>query len=604
MKLKISETLRLIPDSPGVYLYKDISEKIIYIGKAKSLKKRVSSYFRGNIKSLKTNLLVKHIDKIDYIITRTEKEAFILEHILIRKHKPKYNIELKDDKSNPFIKINTNREFPGILLTRSPGKKKPGIHLFGPFPAGIARDFIKYLEDTYSLKRCKKKVKNIKKACVYFDIGKCMGPCTGKISQEEYHSAIREVIEILKGKSSHIISLLESEMKNLSSNLEFEKAAILRDRIKNIKYIQLKQDMIIPGSNDYDIINFHKQDTFYSFDVFSFRKGKIWTKNNFIYDNLVSIPLPQLLEEFISRFYQLEYHSPPPLIYLPQLPHNRIELLSFLETISPGKVHFKVPKRGKFRRLLEMVQENAAVNLYKKVLQEHKVGLIILKDLLGLKNIPRIIECFDISNIGSFFPVASEVRFTDGYPDKENYRHFKIKTVSHQDDFKMILEVTQRRYSRLIKEGKKLPDLILIDGGPGQLNSARNGLKEIGLKDLTIISLAKKEEIIYTSGYRHPIILEKSSPALRLLQRIRNEAHRFAISYHKKLRKKSGMTSILDEIPGIGPKKKKLLIKKFKDIKGIASAKIEEIAEVRGINIELAQLIRQYLNSLLQQAQD
>ncbi|MCK4668016.1 excinuclease ABC subunit UvrC [Candidatus Dependentiae bacterium] len=598
MNTSIAESLKLLPNSPGVYFFRNENNKIIYIGKAKSLKNRVKSYFKENIKDYKTNFLVKHIDSIDFIITNNENEAIILENVLIKKHQPKYNIDLKDDKTFPYIKINLTKRFPRIIITRKPGKKLPHIRLFGPFPAAISKDVIRYLEDIYKLKRCRKSIEKIDRACIYFNMGKCSGMCIGAISEEEYKESINEVILILKGKSKNVISDLKKKMFLLSEEQDFEEAAVIRDRIQNIKHIQTKQLMLIPGDTDYDIINFYTKEQFISFDVFSFRQGKLLTKMNHVYDNKAGFPEKELLEEFLFRYYQMENINIPPIIQIPIVIPGKKKIIEFLTGRINKRVKIKIPKKGKYKRLLDLVKENSAVNLYKKVVQEHKVGLIILKDVLKLPKIPRIIECFDISNLGDFFAVASEVRFIDAYPDKKNYRHFKIKTVDHQDDFQMIEEVVFRRYSRLLKEKRDLPDIVMIDGGPGQLSSAKKSLNNLGLESLFIISLAKKDELIFSPGKKAPLVLQKSSPALKLLQRIRDEAHRFAITYHKKLRRKSSLKSIFNEIPGIGPKKTKALLKKFKDIKKIADADIDEITEIKGINKDLAKLIKKYIKSI------
>ncbi|MDD3626668.1 MAG: excinuclease ABC subunit UvrC, partial [bacterium] len=326
MNTDLKETIKLLPDSPGVYLFKDKTGKVIYVGKAKNLKKRVRSYFRENLDSIKTEFLVKRISSLEYIITISEREAFILENILIQKHQPKYNIDLKDDKSYPYIKINLKEEFPRLTITRKPGKKQPFIRLFGPYPAMVAKDVVRYLEDIYKLKRCSKTIDKIKRPCFYLNIGKCIGMCTGKISSSEYKENIEEVIRILKGNSTEVLSDLRGKMNRLSEELKFEEAAELRDRINNIKFIQTKQLMLTPGNDDYDIVNYHQKENIFSIDIFSFRQGKLWTKKNYIYENKVNFPFNLLLHELLSRFYQIEFNTIPPIIYSPEEPSDKKEL--------------------------------------------------------------------------------------------------------------------------------------------------------------------------------------------------------------------------------------------------------------------------------------
>jgi len=505
-----------LPSKPGCYLYKK-NNKIIYVGKAKNLKKRVSSYFQKKDQDPKTKSLVENIEDIDYIVTNSEIEALILENTLIKKHQPKYNINLKDSKQYAYLKI-TNEEFPRILTAR---KKDSNEKYFGPFTSGTSREQIKkILTKSFKIRTCKKLPK---KECLRYHINLCSAPCINKITKEDYQKNIIAVEKVLSGKSFEIITTLDKSMKNYSKNQNFEKALEIREQIKALEYIEQKQNMQRQKNYDEDIINYiEKNDSIYLM-LFNIHKGILDNKKKYVFQIN-----PNFLEEFILQYYS-ENIIPKELILPKKISDS---LLEYLTQKKGSKVNFIIPKQGEKKVLLELVKKNIELTYFgnQNTLEE-------LKEKLNLDDIPNVIECFDISHLSGTSTVASMVQFRNGIPDKTNYRRFKIRTVDGIDDFSSIAEVVNRRYKRLKEENKLLPDLILIDGGKGQLSSALNELKKLNLK-IPIISIAKREEEIFAPGRPFSLNFKKTESSLKLLQRIRDEAHRFAITYNRTLRKK------------------------------------------------------------------
>ena len=514
--------LKKIPPKPGCYIFKDNKENIIYIGKAKNLKKRVGSYFLSRENSAKNQKLIENIDSVDYIITKNEIEALILENTLIKKNKPKYNVELKNNDKYAYIKI-TSEKIPKLIVSR--GKRdQTGIY-YGPFVSAQKRDYIiKTLNKVFKLRTCKTLGK---KPCLRFYMNQCNGVCFGKEPVSEYLKRIEEVKLILSGKTQEIISNLEKQMTNFSKENNFESALILRDRINSIKYLDTKQMMERNKKNNEDIINFSFKDTHAYFLVFNINKGNLINKQEFTLDREQF----KTLDDFLINYYS-NTELPKELIVPKDLKLNTIE---YLNKISKQKLIINIPKKGDKKKLLELISENIRYLFFNKLDVVEN-----LKIKLNLKKTPLVIECFDISHLSGTNIVASMVQFENGKPNKKEYRRYKIKTVKNNNDYESIKEVVYRRYKRLLIENKSLPDLIIIDGGKGQLSSAISSLKELGIdvNSQDVISIAKREEEIFKPNNLIPIKLNKKDSSLHLLQFIRDESHRFAITYQKKLRLK------------------------------------------------------------------
>lgn len=519
--------LSKIPESPGCYLFKDVTGNIIYVGKAKNLKKRVSSYFLNKDQGAKTSALVLNISTIDFIVTNNELEAFILENTLIKKHLPKYNIDLKSGQRYAYVQI-TKDNFPRLVILREKPTGKEEV--FGPFVSGQNRtELVRYLNKEFKLRTCKRLPKT---PCTRYHIGYCTGPCIGKITKEEYLSTIETVKKILQGKSSELATSLKKEMSSYSKNQDFEKALTLRDQINAIEYISQKQTMERQLKFDQDIINFIVKDNKIYLLLFNIDKGTLINKKEFTFDNtLIDI---SVIDDFLIKYYGNSNNEIPKELILPVAPDKGTK--DYLENLKSEKIIFTLPQKGEKKELLDLCLKNIEATFFKD-----ELVLIDLQRKLSLKHLPRVIECFDISHLAGTGTVGSMVSFKDGLSDKRNYRKFKIKSLENGkiDDFSATAEVVKRRYSRLIKENKELPDLIVIDGGKGQLSSAVLVLENLGvLKKIDIIGLAKRDEEIFKPEQMFPIKLNKKEPSLQLLQRIRDEAHRFAITYNRLLRKK------------------------------------------------------------------
>ena len=505
-----------LPSKPGCYLFKDSSNKILYVGKAKDLKKRVKSYYNRTVDK-KTELLIKKAENIDFIVTDTEVESLILENTLIKKHKPKYNINLKDSKKYAYIKL-TNEQFPKLVVAR---KRTDDSKYFGPFVSAVNRDYVlEVLKRTFKIRTCKRLPK---KACLRYHIGLCDAPCVGNITEHDYNEQIDSAISVLKGHTKELITYLKKQMQINSTNKNYEKAKTYRDQIVSIESLQEKQIMDRNKKYDEDIINYIIKDSRIYLIVFSIHRGILENKNEFEFDHN-----PDFFEEFIIQYYSI--NPIPKELVLPQTISS--PLIDYLSEKKKSKVHLTVPKKGEKKKLLELVQKNIEISFFGNLL-----ALAELQKVLGLQETPKVIECFDISHTAGTHIVGSMVQFRNGKPDKTNYRRFKIKTITESDDAGCIAEVVIRRYSRLINEKQPLPDLVVIDGGKPQLNASLRVMTEIGVR-IPIIALAKKLEEIYFPGNPHPLKLARNNKALQLLQRLRDEAHRFAITYHKLLRKK------------------------------------------------------------------
>src|SRR6056297_3646641 len=601
MSKYIEEQLKQIPDKPGVYMMKDDSGQIIYVGKARSLRKRVRSYFRKGNQSYKTSIMIDYIDDFDYIVTDTEMESYILEANLIKKYHPKYNVRLKDDKTYPFIKITTYEDFPRIKKSRV--VKKDGSKYFGPFAdVDAIYKTINILKDLFKLRSCNYdfSVDNqLERPCLNYYIDKCTAPCVGKISKEEYRAQIDQVIMFLAGRQKTLLNKIEEEMEAAADKQNFERAARYRDAMQAVEEISRQQKVMSEDNKDRDIIAITQDDS-YCVQLLLVKNGKLIGQEHYILNTPGKNTKKEVLSSFLQQYYEQAPQLPDEILLNTEI-NNKDILADRLKPLKGKKVKIGIPLRGNKKRLVEMAAQNAAQNLKKEQIKSKyekkrtKKAVEDLAEQLDLKSYPNHIEGFDISNIQGTYATASLVVFKEGITAKNDYRRFKIRHKNGPDDYAMMKEVIHRRYKRLIKENRELPDLILIDGGKGQLNAAFSVLKKLGLSEIEIIGLAKREEEIFKLDRENPLILPKDSNALHLLQRVRDEAHRFAVNYHRKLRSRRITHSMLERIPGIGPEKRKSLLRHFGSLAKIRSADIEELKDVTGISDKLAFLISDYL---------
>ncbi len=567
-------------------MWRNPQGSVIYVGKAKNLKNRLSSYFSKG-KDIKTRILISRAQSIEYITTANEYEAFLLENNLIKKYSPRYNIDLKDGKSYPVLRV-TNEKFPRVFKTRQ--IVQDGSLYFGPFPDVAALEtFIDTLYKLYPLRQCKQ-FKERDYPCLYYHIGRCMAPCCKKIDKDSYSAYIGEISQLLEGKGKETEEKLERDMKEAAKALNFEKAARLRDGIHALQIMQSQNIVEDFSAEDRDYIAFWREGELASFTVLKIRGGKVQGRDNYRVTSLNEDE--ELLPEFINAYYT-EDDELPPAIYIPTQ-----DGLDFMERWlkenfkSQTKIVLVTEAMENYKRhkaALDMAQQNAHEDIIRRLRERGDIpALQELKERLGLKNLPVRIEGFDIAHIGGKFPVASLISFYNGNPDKKNYRYFRLKTTNGIiDDFASMREAATRRYTRLLNEGSELPDLILIDGGIGQVNAVEGVLKALDL-DIPVAGLAKRDEEIYRPGAPNPISLPKRSDALRLLQRVRDETHRFATSRNQRLRTKENIVSAFSSIPGIGAKRERILTQKFVTLENLAAAQEEQVAQALGVPTDKA----------------
>lgn len=588
----IQDKLENLPALPGIYQFKNDKGKVIYIGKAKNLRNRVRSYFQSRIENAKTNALVSKIADLELIVTDSEIEALVLENNLIKELKPRYNINLKDDKSFPYIVV-TNEPYPQIYPTRN--VIKDGSKYFGPYTdVKNMKSSLRLMNKIFKIRSCKYDIndetieKKKFKVCLDYHIKKCEGPCEGLVSQIHYNKMVSQVIKVLRGRTDELISDLQEEMSSASARLEFEKAAELRDRIEQLSVYSSKQKVVSTDSGDRDVISAAYEGKDVSATILNIRSGKLVGKKQLTLSTEEN-EIEARIYSAIIKFYYDEFVEVPREIVIEAEPEDSESILDWLNTRAIKKCRFIIPqKQSEMKSLLMMCKQNAELHLKEIQLQKMKkegsipYALSALQRDLRLKNLPRKIECFDNSNLQGSDAVASLVVFVDGKPKKSLYRKFIIKTVEGPDDFASMREIIHRRYSRLLEEKEKLPDLIMVDGGKGQLSSAIETLDQLGIPDYEIIGLAKRLEEVFLPGNPDPQSIPKTSSSLKLLQNIRDEAHRFAITFHRERRSKRTITSELLEIKGIGSKAAEKLLSHFKGIDNIKSASIEELSRVAG----------------------
>jgi len=601
--MNVENKVQLLPESPGVYLLKDPKGVVIYIGKAKNLRNRVRSYFqRVDERDAKTRTLMSKITDVDYLVTESEKEALILENNLIKKHKPRYNVKIKDDKNYICLRLTLEEPFPKLMIVRR--IKKDRSLYFGPFPSALAvRNTLKLIHKLFPLRSCKDaKFKNRARPCINYQMERCLAPCVEKVDSRTYGEIVKEVRLFLQGKGKELIRILKKRMREKSDLLDFEGAARIRDQIHSIQKVIEKQHIVSKGFLDQDVIAFH-------------RNGGIGVQTLFVRNGMLlggrffSIspqkwPDEEIISSFINQFYR-EGKFIPQEILLPFSLQDHELMEQWLTEKKGSKVKLVVPKRGGRLHLVRMAMDNAEKALLSRTGLEADPEQILreLQERLRLNRSPRTIEAFDISDIKGGAAVGSMVVFAGGEPLKSKYRRFRIRSSVGADDYGKMYEILIRRYQRALQEGE-LPDLVMVDGGKGQMNVALGVLKELGIDGIDVIGLTKdrvqgghapslerKGERIFLPKRKEPISLTRTSPALHLLQQIRDESHRFAIAYHKKLRRKGDFHSLLDEIPGIGSERKKNLLRHFKSLKKVREASLEELESIPKMNRKAAQEI-------------
>ncbi|MEA3442789.1 MAG: excinuclease ABC subunit UvrC [Chloroflexota bacterium] len=601
--IELEQQLKALPTNPGVYLFKDNEDKVIYIGKAIKLSNRIRSYF-GAPSSLPANIqqLVSKINSFEFIVTNSEQEALILECNLIKKYQPHYNVRLKDSKTFPYLKVNVNEEWPGVYITRR--VRNDGARYFGPFAsAGSVRKTLRVVKKIFPFRSCTKPIndKN-KRPCLDYYIHRCLGPCTGAVSKKEYQEVIEQLILFLEGKQEPLLRELKQKMAEASRQLQFEKASIFRDQIRAIEKVIEGGKISITLKGEQDVIALAQDNGQALINIFFIRNNKLVGRNQFIMEGVYGEGHSQVMTHFVKQYYASASHIPP--LILLQHPINEMPVLSdWLKQRRGGNIKLQLPQRGRKKQLIDMVFEDAEKSLELVKAKQMNPEVILaalheLKDRLGLPKIPFRIESYDISDIQGTLAVGSMVVFEKGLPKLTHYRRFRVKTISGADDYAMLREILRRRLKRGINSRGSwaiTPDLILIDGGKGQLNAALEVRKELGMDSLFMASLAKEYEKVFIPDQVAPVDIPRDSHALHILQRARDEAHRFAISYHQNLRSKKSFTSILDIIPGIGPKRKRALVKKFGSIEAIRDASPEKISQTKGITLNLAKTIKEYL---------
>ncbi len=600
----IKEKLKLLPDSPGVYIMLDCYGNVIYVGKARVLKNRVRQYFHSAPKPEKVMRMVENIADFNYIITATEIDALALENNLIKKYKPKYNILLKDDKTYPYIKVDTREEFPGFYVTRK--IKKDGCRYFGPFMGGINyKDILETCQLLFCVRLCRTSITATpKRECLNYHIQKCCAPCAHRISREEYVERVKQALNFLDGNYSAASEILKSKMLAAAENEAFELALDYKNKLSMLSKLEAKRITTINKAIDADVIAYATNGLYSAVSMLITRKGIMQGGASFALDDAHTSDA-DALTSFITQYYSV--HEPPAEIIAQEYCEKEF-LEAFFKDKLKKNVTVTLAKQGVKARLLDMAGENVRDYLLKSVERiKHKDDMTLnacerLQNLLSLSRYPRRMECYDISNVSGVDKVASMVVFIDGEADKTSYRRFRIKTVEGADDFASLKEVLLRRLKKLGTEEEERfpkPDLVIIDGGKGQLSAVKQIFDELGVDGIDLVSIAKQEEEIFTLSSAESVKLPKSDYSLRVVQRIRDEAHRFAVTYFRNLHSKNSLASVLDGIEGVGKRKRIALMEQFSNIERIMNATEEELAKTEGIGPALAKKIKAYLSENL-----
>lgn len=615
---KIRKQLAALPSRPGVYIMRDAAGDVIYVGKAARLKDRVRSYF-GSPRGMepKTRALRQQIEDFEYIVVGTVGEALLLEATLIKRHQPFFNIRLKDDKRYPYLKIDLQNPWPRVYITRR--IEKDGARYFGPYAsAGSVRATLDLVKKLFPWRSCTKEITGKDaRPCLDYYIKRCIAPCTAYCTSEEYAEVVDQVVLFLEGKSDDVLRRLRAQMEAAAERLEFERAAMIRDQVRSLERTVERQMVATTRNEDLDIFGLARDGDQACVQVFFVRGTHMIGRDHFIVEGVTGESDAAVLMNFLLQFYESAQHVPR-LIVVPMEPEDSREMEDLLSEKRGSAVEIRLPERGEKRRLVDMANDNAseALSLMKVKWMADATktdrALEQLREELSLPAIPHRIECYDNSNIQGTSPVSSMVVFVDGKPAANQYRRFRVRTVQGADDFATMAEIMHRRFKRVAasttsapvdaeepavqpRDAWDLPDLVIIDGGKGQLGSAALAMRELGVYDIPIVGLAKEHEEIFVPGEDEPIILPRSSDALFMVQRIRDEAHRFAITFHRQVRGKAAIQSALDTIPGIGPKRKKALLRKFGTVRAIREASVEDIASTLGFTRALAERVKEHL---------
>ncbi len=584
----LQEKLDNLPPVPGVYLFKDAAGEVLYVGKAVSLRSRVRSYFQaGRPQDPKTERLTAEIADLECIVTDSEIEALILESTLVKENWPRYNINLKDDKSFPYLKLTVNEEYPRIFITRR--VRKDGAIYFGPFlPAGYARQTLKLVNRHFKLRTCHIEIDGrLPRPCLDYQMKRCLGPCVeGLCSKEEYGRAVADVRLLLSGKSDQLLRRLEARMQEAAGNRHYEAAAVFRDRIAMVRELSERQKMILESQEDADLFGYHQEGARLAMAVFAMRAGRIVGRREFYWEDLIQFEPGEFFSGAVKQYY-LQDGFTPSEIYLPADVEDADVLEKWLSGRKGARVRIRSPRRGLKAGLLDLVMRNARVSFetrFRRLKPRREEVLQQLREALGLDAVPHRIETFDISHTQGTQTVASMVVCENGEMKRKDYRRFRIESVKGPDDFAAMREVVHRHYENVLeKDEHSLPELILVDGGKGQLSAAAEALKDLGLERRPLAAIAKREETIYLRGSEdRPISLDAGSPVLLLMQRMRDEAHRFAVGYHRKRLEMRDHASELDGIPGIGEVRKKVLLRAFGSLERIREASFEDLAPYVG----------------------
>jgi excinuclease ABC subunit C len=606
-----------IPDEPGAYLFRDGDGRVIYAGKARSLRKRLVSYW-GKPLHPRTQAMVDAARSVEWIVASGEVDALMLEYNLIQRHKPRFNIRYRDDKSYPYLALTVGETWPRAQVLR--GAKRKGVRYFGPYGhAWAIRDTLDALTRVFPVRTCSNAFfdqrRRAGRPCLYYDIGRCAGPCvpeTTGATEESYRADVDAMSEFLGGNARPVLQRLETEMRAAATNEEFEQAAKRRDQLFAARRALESQEMVLSSPEDLDVVSFAEDDLEAGFQAFFVRGGRVLGRKGWIVDRVEDLDRAQLLGSFVEQLY-MERAEVPPTVLVPVVPADADLLQAWLESRRGGRVRIAVPERGAKRKLLEVVSRNAEEAFHRHKLRRasdfgaRSRALGELADRLGLQQAPLRIECYDVSNLGPTDTVGSMVVFEDGLPKRSDYRRFQIKGVPGQDDFASMEEMLRRRFTRLLQERDREPgerrrrfsyppSLVVIDGGRGQLGRATQVLAELGLS-IPHVGLAKKLEEVYFPDHPEPLVIPRGSEALFVLQHIRDEAHRFAVTYHRETRGRRALASPLDEIAGIGPARKKALLRRFGSLAKIRTASPDELADTPGIGPDLAAAIHEHLTA-------
>ena len=590
----LADKLARVPDRPGVYVYRDAKAQVLYVGKAASLRGRVRSYFQeSRPHDAKTDALVRHIADLEYIVTDNELEALMLEANLVRRHRPRYNIILRDDKHYPFLKLTTAEAFPRLLVARR--VHDDGATYYGPFyPATAMRETLRLTRQLFPLRTCAITIDGrLERPCIQYAIRRCNAPCTGWETREGYAETVRAVQRFLDGRDDDLAQTLTAEMETAAAELKFERAAVLRDQIQSLNKVRERQKIISTEEVDQDVLGVVRQGGDACVELFFVRRGRLVGQEAFFFDGVAGWSDGEILSAFVRQFYGKSVAPAPEILISEEIPDAAL-VTEWLAGLGARHVQLHAPQRGSKREFVAMAEANAAIALQNHLLARGNRQQLVLEELqraLGLPGLPNRIEGYDISNIQGTEQVGSMVVWENGGLKKDDYKRFRIRTVEGADDFAALREVLRRRFGRALEEGSVLPDLVLIDGGRGQLNVGLTVLQELGLDYIPVVALAKQEEEVYQGESRDPLVLDPTSPALHTLQKIRDEAHRFAVTYHKKLRTRRTIQSVLDAIPGIGPTIRTSLLRTLGSARRVREASVAELAAVPKVTPRLAQRI-------------